>query len=432
MMISAANSPMNPLPVSRRLVLDPQRAFHDPSPHPFHSACSCYVCSLRAFNARFPFPGFADYHLAGTARGSSLLTTSCGAFWSACRPGQLIQHGGPVADHGPGNSYLFVALEAQLPTTAVTPPQVPWFEVPERRAKVLALYMHNPYPMTDWEQRLHVRPVQLVDFGRECRHSELIDIDDLDDFICDECKDEIGIPLTDPMLRCGGDMENEANAKVSSDSDSSGDPEFAFDYKGWHRVIDFDIIDAAGSCHKLRMTRRQYKLLLFGWGATVRDRYSGQLVGFVDDSGSGNLITCVDDALLAAFVPHDNVPPVADCLPFVGPHGERLEYKWDGGIGLPGDEPHMGEREFTSHEHQVELLFVAAARMGPSCFDTPFDTPERVRIEMRAAFLQRAFGASSCVLPREVLLLIAEYDPAIIYWSHLGGKPAPVVPANDS
>ncbi|KAJ3135115.1 hypothetical protein HDU90_004147 [Geranomyces variabilis] len=425
-MASTANSPTAPLRVSRRLKLGPRRVFHDPSPHPFDSTCGCYVCSLRAFNARFPFPGFADYHLAATTNGSSLLTTSCGAFWFACRPGQLIQHGVPVADPWSGNSYLFVALEAQLPTTAVVPSQVPWFEVPERRAKVLASYVHNPYPTTDWEKRLHVRPVQLVDFDRECRHSELIDIYDLDDFICDERKDEIGIPLTDPMLRCSDDMENEANADVSSDSDSSGDPEFAADYKGWHRVIDFDMIDAAGSCHRLRMTWRQYKLFLLGWGATVRDRSSGQLVGFVDDSGSGSLITCVDNALLAAFVPHDNVPAVADCLPFVGPNGERLAYKWEGGMGSPG-----GEREYTSHEHQVELLFEVASRMGPSCFDTRFDTPQQVRVEMRAAFLQRAFGASSCVLPREVLLLIAEYDPAIIYWSHLGGKPPLVVPASD-
>ncbi|KAJ3145118.1 hypothetical protein HDU89_007535 [Geranomyces variabilis] len=225
------------------------------------------------------------------------------------------------------------------------------------------------------------------------------------------------------MLRCGRDMQDMANAEVLSDGDPSDDGEFAQDYKGWHRVIDFGIIDAAGSCHKLRMTWRQNKLFLLGWGATVRDRSSGQLVGFVDDSGSGNLFTCVDDALLAAFVPQDNLPAVADCLPFVGPNGERLAYKWEGGIGLPGDEPHMGEREYTLHEHQVELLFEVAARMGPSCFDTPFDAPQQVRIEMRAAFLQRAFGASSCVLPREVLLLIAEYDPAVIYWSHLGGKP---------
>ncbi|KAI8588062.1 hypothetical protein BDZ88DRAFT_478141 [Geranomyces variabilis] len=321
-------------PAAVPLVLDPNVATHSPSPHPFDSACGCYVCFLHAINARFPFAGFSDHHLAGSPKGSRLLSTSCGVEWFACKPGELVSHGKPQCDAGrdppPDEFYEFARREQQTATTT-TPADgaFAWHEDPERRAKVLAAYVCSPYPKTEWENKLHVRPIKLVDFGRECAHSDMLD-EIGDDWICDECKLEMDC-LSQTLCSAAANTWN------------------------WHRVIDFDIIDAVGSCHELRMTWKQDWFYMVDWSATVRIRSSGRLVGYVDDSAHGNLITCLDKALLTAFAPLDDLPPVGNILPFVGRKGELLDRNRQPGPAtnaMPLGEQHMVQRNFTSHEHQ--------------------------------------------------------------------------------
>ncbi|KAJ3164737.1 hypothetical protein HDU88_005173 [Geranomyces variabilis] len=204
----------------------------------------CYVCSLHVFAARFPFSGFADYHLAGPPKGSSLLTTSSPVVWSACVPGELIRHGQLKIDllRNPSSDkfYEFTKRENQTPTTAAavaTEGESPWYADSKRRASVLAAYINDPYPKTEWEKKLHVRPVKLVTFGQECPHS-MTDVEFSDDWICYDCEVLIGAPLADPMLRRGWRMEVIANGLEW--------PNCGNDFKSYYRIIDFDIIDAAG------------------------------------------------------------------------------------------------------------------------------------------------------------------------------------------
>ncbi|KAJ3010385.1 hypothetical protein HKX48_007439, partial [Thoreauomyces humboldtii] len=299
-----------------------------------------------------------------------------------------------------------------LPTDTTTPTPS-WCADINAKAQVLSRYVDDPRPLTQSEILRHVRPVQLVQLNCE---------DTVGALQCDE--DEL-LEHFDPMLR----PENQ----LSDDDDERAVTQM---------YVDFDIIDAAGTEHQLRMQYNDGNADTgLGWCATVRTRsHDERLVGVASSiNDSDTIVTCLDYEMMSSWVPHDHLPPTSILLPRIGdtsvaPFAQHVAYQeqpdsfdnvYDTRTYTPRPDlvpfvPHMRyvRDMFLSHAHQVKVLFTVAAKLRTSSFEMV----EGIPIVVRTDFARERLVASpdGAAMSLDELTRRAEKEPAVVYWPHVG------------
>ncbi|KAJ3170052.1 hypothetical protein HDU87_000464 [Geranomyces variabilis] len=274
--------------------------------------------------------------------------------------------------------------------------------------RVLARFLADPFPITAYESQNHIRPLQVICLNVPWKM----------DGSSDPAPDHFDPMLIDPIAPTYDDESPQLTTT---------------------RYIDFNIRDHAGTVNCLRMAFNHGDGdSNTGWYATVRDRTTRELIGIATTTwanDSSTLVTCLDDALMRRFVPHPEFPPVEQLIPpfDIGRYPLGLMWNPDSKDELgrdvdsnvdanPALDPFRRQLQstgsnWTSHGHQVEMLFAMVQNISPDSFETRFDTPEAVALEFAEELLVAAMGTD--LLPRELLRMVAGWCPRpTISWSY--------------